>query len=132
MNRVRILLADDHKPLLEATAKALASVFDVVGMANDGQELISKALLLTPDVIVLDITMPVMTGIEAVHRLRKAGLAAQFVFLTIHSEDEFMRACLAEGALGYVTKAHIKEDLIPAIRAALAGKLFISPALSKP
>ena len=130
MNRTRILLADDNRPLLEATAKLLASFFDIVGMARDGQEMISKALLLTPDVIVADVTMPIMTGIEAAHQLREAGLAARLVFLTIHSENEFIRACLAEEAWGYVIKSHMKDDLIPAIDAVMAGKLFVSPTLS--
>ena len=128
--RTRILLADDNRPLMEVTAKILASSFDVVGMAHDGQSLVSKALLLTPDVIVADVTMPIMTGIEAAHQLREAGLAKRFVFLTIHSEHEFIRACLAEGALGYVLKTHMNDDLVPAIHAAMAGKLFVSPALS--
>ena len=75
MNRVRILVADDNRPPLEVTAKMLASSFDVVGMAHDGQNLVSKALLLTPDVIVADVTMPLMTGIEAAHQLREAGPA---------------------------------------------------------
>ncbi len=130
MNRARILLADDNTPVLKVTAKMLASSFDVVGMAHDGQDLVSKALLLAPDVIVVDITMPVMTGIEAAQQLRKAGLAARLVFLTIHSENEFIRACLEEGALGYVIKAHMKDDLVPAINAAMAGKLFVSPTLA--
>ena len=129
MNRTRILLADDNRPLLEVTAKMLASFFDVVGIAHDGQDLISKALLLTPDVIVADVTMPLMTGIEAAHQLREAGLPARLVFLTIHSETEFIRACLAEGALGYVIKTRMNDDLIPAIGAVMMGKLFVSPTL---
>ncbi len=129
VNRTRILLADDNRPLLEVTAKLLASLFDVVGIAHDGQDLISKALLLTPDVIVADVTMPLMTGIEAAHQLREAGLPARLVFLTIHSESEFIRACLAEGALGYVIKTRINDDLIPAIDAVMMGRLFVSPTL---
>lgn len=132
VNRVRVLLADDNRLFLELTVKMLASSFDIVGIAHDGQDLISKALLLTPDVIVVDITMPIVTGIEAVHQLRKTGLAARFVFLTIHSEDEFLQACLEEGAVGYVVKPHMKADLIPAINAAIGGKVFVSPALSTP
>jgi DNA-binding NarL/FixJ family response regulator len=132
VNRVRVLLADDNELLLTLTAKLLAASFDVVGTARHGQDLISKALLLTPDAIVVDITMPVITGIEAVHQLRKGGLPARFVFLTIHSEDEFLQACLEEGAMGYVVKPHMKVDLIPAINAAIAGKVFVSPALSRP
>jgi DNA-binding NarL/FixJ family response regulator len=132
VNRVRVLLADDNELLLELTAKMLASSFDVVGLAHDGQDLISKALLLTPDVIVVDISMPVITGIEAVHQLGKGEVPARFVFLTIHSEDEFLQACLEEGAMGYVVKPRMKADPIPAVNAAIAGKVFVSPALSRP
>jgi DNA-binding NarL/FixJ family response regulator len=131
MNRPRVLLADDNKALVKRVAEFLASSFDVVGIATDGKDLIFKARLLTPDVIVTDITMPILTGVDALHQLRTAGLADRFVFLTIHSEDEFLAACLKEGALGYVVKAHMKADLIPAIDSAMVGKLFISPSLMK-
>jgi DNA-binding NarL/FixJ family response regulator len=111
-------------------AKHLASSFDVVGIAHDGQDLISAALRLTPDVIVADITMPILTGIEALHHLREAGQSTRVVFLTIHTEDAFVQACLEEGALGYVDKSRVRADLITALRSAMAGKLFLSPSLS--
>lgn len=103
----------------------LAPHFDVVGTASDGGTLVSEALRLKPDVIVADITMPVLNGIDAVHKLRKMGSSARIVFLTIHSDEEFVSACRAEGALGYVLKNKMKSQLIPAIRAALAGELHI-------
>ena len=131
MIRPRVLLADDHAALLEATTTLLAPVFDIVGTAVDGASLVSEALRLCPDVIVADITMPILTGIEAAHRLREIALSARFVFLTIHSEEQFVEACLAEGALGYVIKAHMKTHLIPAIRAALIGESYISPLVPK-
>lgn len=130
MNRPRVLLADDNELLVERVAEHLASSFEVVGVAHDGQDLISKALDLAPDVIVADISMPILTGVEAAHQLRAAGLATRFVFLTVHSEDEFLQACLEEGAMGYVTKYHMNADLIPAINSAVAGKRFVSPSLS--
>ena len=74
--------------------------------------------------------MPRLSGIKALHQLREAGSSAKFVFLTIHPEDEFVDACLAEGALGYVTKSRVKADLIPAIQAALSGHTFVSPRTS--
>ena len=129
VSRARLLLADDNQLLLERTATMLASSFDVVGLAHDGQDLIAKAQKLTPDVIIADITMPLMTGIEAVHELQQGGSSARFVFLTVHQESEFLQACLEEGALGYVIKSHIKADLIPAIDAAMAGKRFVSSSL---
>jgi len=130
MNRPRVLLADDNEILVKRVAEHLASSCDVVGIAHDGQDLISQALYLAPDVIVTDIAMPILTGVEAVHQLREARLTVRFVFLTVHSEDEFLQACLEEGAVGYVVKSRIKADLIPTIHSAMAGKLFVSPSRS--
>ena len=127
MIRPRILLADDHPALLKATTNLLKPVFNIVGTAVDGEELVSEALRLCPDVIVADITMPYLSGIEAAHRLHEVSLSARFVFLTIHSEEQFVEACVAEGALGYVIKSQMKVHLIPAIRAALMGESYISP-----
>ena len=127
MIRPRVLLADDHPALLEATIALLKPQFDVVGTATDGATLVAEALRLCPDVIVTDITMPVLSGIDAAHRLRESGLSAKIVFLTIHSEEQFMTACMAEGALGYVLKSHMRAHLIPAIQAALVGKTYIYP-----
>jgi DNA-binding NarL/FixJ family response regulator len=125
--RPRVLLADDYPALLEATAALLKSQFDVVGIARDGTTLVSEARRLLPDVIVTDITMPVVSGIDAAHQLRESASSAKIVFLTIHSEEEFMKACLAEGALGYVHKSHMRAHLIPAIQAALVGQTYICP-----
>jgi DNA-binding NarL/FixJ family response regulator len=129
--RPRVLLADDHPAFLEATTALLKRQFDVVGAAENGAKLVLEALRLRPDVIVTDITMPVMSGIDAAHELRKFALSVKLVFLTIHSEEQFVEACLAEGALGYVVKSEIKAHLIPAIRAALIGESYISPFVSK-
>jgi DNA-binding NarL/FixJ family response regulator len=122
-----VLLADDHPALLEATTALLKRQFDVVGTATDGATLVSEALRLCPDVIVADITMPVLSGIDAAHRLRESAPSAKIVFLTVHSEEQFMKACMAEGALGYVLKSHMKAHLIPAIQAALGGQSYICP-----
>ena len=130
MNHTRVLLADDNKPLMERVAELLASSFDVVGTAGNGRDLVTQALQLKPDVIVVDISMPVLTGIEAVRQLRETGLNAKFVFLTIHNESEFLEACLEAGALGYVLKTQMTDDLIPAIHAAVAGKQYVSAAMS--
>ena len=123
----RILLADDHPPLLEAASTLLKPHFDMVGIVTDGAMLVSEALRLRPDVIVTDITMPVVTGIDAVIQLRKSWSSAKVVFLTVHSEEEFLKACMAEGASGYVLKSRMKTHLIPAIDAALEGWTYISP-----
>jgi DNA-binding NarL/FixJ family response regulator len=125
--RPRIFLADDHPAVLKATTALLEPQFDVVGNATDGATLVSEVIRLRPEVIVVDITMPVLSGIDAAHRLRESAPSAKIVFLTVHSEQQFIEACMAEGALGYVLKSHMKVHLIPAIRAALAGQSYICP-----
>lgn len=127
MIRPRVLLADDHIEFLEAEIALLGPHFDLVGTASDGASLVSEVGRLNPDVVVIDITMPVMNGIDAVHELMQSGSTAKFVFLTIHSNEEFVKACLEEGALGYVWKSRMKAHLIPAIYAVLEGLPYISP-----
>jgi DNA-binding NarL/FixJ family response regulator len=125
-----LLLADDNYNLVDHEAELLIPFFDILGVVHDGQELISSALKLNPDVIVTDISMPSLTGLDAVHQLRKSGLTSKIVFLTVHTEDEFLDACIEEGALGFVAKSHMKDDLVACIRSAIEGKLFVSPSLS--
>jgi DNA-binding NarL/FixJ family response regulator len=128
VTRPRVLLADDHPPMLERVASLLQPAYDVVGTVSDGGTLVSEAQRLQPDVIVLDITMPILTGIEAAHKLREAGSRAKLVFLTVHQEAAFVRECFAGGGLGYVTKSRLVTDLIPAIKEALANHHFVSPS----
>ena len=97
--------------------------------AANGEDLIREAKLLNPDVIVADITMPIVSGIEAAHELREAGSSAKFIFLTVHQQTEFLDACWSEGALGYVVKSRMYTDLIPAIEKVLAGEQFVSPVV---
>ena len=104
----------------------MQTTFDVIGVAHNGLEMVEEAIRLRPDIIVADISMPELDGIQAAHRLRKMGTAALIVFLTIHESPEFVEACQAEGALGFVLKTQMKADLIPAINAALAGRSFVS------
>ena len=126
-----MLLADDNSVVLDRVGVLLSPSFEVVGAVTNGQELFYAGMSLAPDVIVADITMPILGGIEAAQQLREAGSRARFVFLTIHNECEFVDACVAQGAFGYVVKAHMKTDLIPAIKAALLGRTFISPLISR-
>jgi DNA-binding NarL/FixJ family response regulator len=128
--RPRVLLADNHAALLKATAAYLEPQFEVVGSVGDGATLVTEALRLCPDVIVADITLPVLSGIDAVSRLRTCSVSAKIVFLTVHSEQQFIEACMAAGALGYVLKSHMKVHLIPAIKAALGGQPYICPFVS--
>jgi DNA-binding NarL/FixJ family response regulator len=121
-----VLLADDHQALLKAAIALLSADFDVVGTAADGAALVSEAYRLLPDVIVTDISMPILNGIDAVHKLRESGSTAKFVFVTVHWEAEFVEAGMAAGALGYVQKLRLNHDLVPAIKAVLAGRSYIS------
>ena len=131
MDRPRILLADDHRLIIERVLSLLESKFEVVGVVDNGEDLLTEARRLEPDVIVLDIAMPVLTGIEAAHELRESGSKVRLVFLTVHEEASFLRACLAEGGLGYVTKSRLRTDLIPAIHSALSDCRFISPQVPR-
>ncbi len=129
MDRIRVLLADDHEAMLERVARLLATECRVVGTATDGQQALEAAQDLEPDVLVLDISMPVMNGIETAHRLREAGAEARIVFLTVHDDPDFAREALEAGALGYVIKPRIASDLVAAIKEAHAGRSFLSPTL---
>jgi DNA-binding NarL/FixJ family response regulator len=128
--KVRVLVADDHPLLLKAVVNLLEPTFEIVGRVADGKSLFESAMQLQADVIVSDISMPTLTGIEAANKLKVSGCRSKIVFLTVHSDLEFVRDCLAAGALGYVVKSHLKTDLVPAIREALAERIFISPPLN--
>ena len=126
---MRILLADDHPHFPEIEARLLEPEFEVVGKVCDGQALFDEAMRLKPDVIVSDISMPLLNGIEAAARLRESRCSSRIIFLTVHSDTEFVRCCLSVGAFGYVTKSRILSELVPAIREALAGNIFVSRGL---
>ncbi|MGA8104279.1 MAG: response regulator transcription factor [Candidatus Acidiferrales bacterium] len=129
MSKTRVLLADDYRPLLESVSGRLGPGFEIVGEAQNGQALVEAALKLKPDVIVTDISMPILNGIEAAKRLREAGSTSKIVFLTVISDPNFILTCMVTGALGYVVKGRLVTDLEPAIREGVAGRIFISPAL---
>jgi len=125
--RVRILLADDHTEMLTRVVHLLQDEFEVVGAVNDGEALLQAAAKLRPDVVVLDISMPIMNGLEAAHRLKEAGSEAKVVFLTVHEDPDFVHESLLKGALGYVVKPRLTSDLVPAIKEALSNRSFTSP-----
>ena len=130
LERIRILLADDHKSLLDIVSNILSDEFDVVGAVSDGQMLIDEAERLQPDLLVADISMPLVNGIEAVRRLKEANSQVKVVFLTIHENADYARECFAAGALGYVVKSRMVSDLIEAIKAVHAGNRYVSPSLT--
>lgn len=124
--RARILLADDHPRFPELEARLLEPEFEVIGAVGNGEALVEEAIRLQPDIIVTDISMPILDGIEAVDRLRESGSTCRIVFLSVHSDTDFVARCLSTGALGYVVKSRIVSELVPAIRHVLAGNTFVS------
>ena len=128
--RARVLLADDHKDFLAVAARLLQPEFEVVKTVGDGQALLEEAARLKPDILVVDISMPLLNGIEAARQLRAAGSSAKIVFLTVHQDPEYVYAAIAAGAQGYVAKCQLATDLLLALREALGGRSFISPSIS--
>jgi DNA-binding NarL/FixJ family response regulator len=131
LGKVRILLADDHSRFRMIVENLLAATCEVVASVPDGQSLFDAAKRLKPDVIVTDISMPILNGIDASKQLGVSGCAAKIIFLTVHSDADFVQACLATGAVGYVVKSQLITDLIPAIQEALGGRIFVSRVFSK-
>jgi DNA-binding NarL/FixJ family response regulator len=129
LGRPRVLLADDHADFLAAAAGVLEPEFEIVATVADGPAVLGEASRLHPDLLVLDIGMPVLNGIEAARRLRAAGSQARIVFLTVHDDGDYVRAALAASALGYVVKSRLASDLSLAVREALAGRSFVSPCI---
>jgi DNA-binding NarL/FixJ family response regulator len=130
LGKIRILLADDHRHFRLIVESLLASAGEIVGSVPDGQSLFDAARHLKPDVIITDISMPILNGIEASKQLNESGCPAKIIFLTAHSDADFVETCLAIGAVGYVLKSRIATDLISAVREALAGRIFVSPPFS--
>ncbi len=128
--RSRVVLADDHKATVAALESFLETDYDVVGTVGDGESLVEAIEKLRPDVAVVDITMPRMSGLQAGSRVRDMGSKTRVVFLTHQEDPEFLQAAMAIGALGYVLKRRLASDLRLAIEAALVGQRFISPPLA--
>ncbi len=130
MNRPRVLLADDHRVLSEGLKSLLQPYFDVVGIVSDGRELVAASTGLDPDVVVLDISMPSLNGIDAARQLRSASLRAKFVFLTMHREVVYATRALEAGASGFVLKHSAASELVTAIQEALKGRTYITPQIA--
>jgi DNA-binding NarL/FixJ family response regulator len=125
----RVFLADDQEEMRRTVAQVLDGEFQIVGTAENGAGVLELTPNLSPDVLVLDISMPVVTGIEAALRLRQAGSKVKVIFLTVHDDLDFVEAAMSVGALGYVLKQSMATDLVAAVWKALEGSIFISPSL---
>jgi len=126
-DQLSVLIVDDNDAMLARASAMLSPSCRVVGTAKDGRTALACAASLKPDVIVLDISMPGMSGFEVAARLRTEGSGAAVVFLTVHDEEELVSAARQSGGMGYVVKPRIGSDLLTAVKEAHAGRSFISP-----
>lgn len=130
MKRARVLLADDHKIVAAGLQGILEPEFELVGTVQDGRALLKAARELRPDVIVVDISMPLLNGIEAVRQLKKANDRAKVVFLTMHPDVTYASRAFEAGASGYVLKHSAPAELVTAIREALKGRTYVTPMIA--
>jgi DNA-binding NarL/FixJ family response regulator len=128
--RARVILADDHAMVAEGLGRLISEVADLVGQVADGRQLVDSARRLKPDIIISDISMPVMSGLDALRQLKAEGSQARFIFLTMHTEAQLATEAMRAGASGYLLKAAAGEELFEAIRAAMAGRVFLSPHIT--
>jgi DNA-binding NarL/FixJ family response regulator len=131
MRRPTVLIADDHTIVAEGLGKLLGGRFDVVATVTDGTALIETAERLRPDIVVADLNMPSVSGLDALARLRKRGVASKFVILTMHGEPTVAAKAMRAGASAFLLKHSAGEDLIDAIEEVLHGRTYLAPAVTK-
>ena len=131
MKRIRILVGDDHPFILDGVRRLLEGHYNVVGSANDGKALVEAAARLAPNVVVLDVSMPILNGIDAARQIKKTLPATLFVFLSMHSNAIYMRKAFEAGASAYVLKSGAAEELLNAIGAVIRGRSYVSPSFGR-
>ena len=129
MPKPRVLLADDHGLIIEGLRSLLANDFDIAGIASNGRDLVSQSELLRPDLVLLDISMPLLNGIEAARQVRSAAPKSKLVFITQKADREYVETALRVGASGYLLKQSLVSELVPALRDVLAGRFYVTPSL---
>ena len=130
MRKIRVLLADDHKIVLEGLKSLLEPEFDLVGIVEDGRALVKEAERLHPDVIVADISMPLLNGIDAVRQIKKTDDRIKVVFLTMHPDVAYATMAFEAGASGYVLKRSASRELITAINDAMKERTYVTPMIA--
>jgi DNA-binding NarL/FixJ family response regulator len=129
MKNARLLLADDHTLMLQGIRRILEPDFELVGTVGDGRSLVAAAQELRPDVILLDISMPILNGIDAARQIRRLIPGTKLIFLTMHKDREYVMEAFRAGASGYILKWSAEEELGEAIRRVLAGKTYLTTLL---
>jgi len=130
-NRSRILIADDHTLVAELCKRLLETEFEVVGVVSDGRALLRAVSDLKPDVVVVDIAMPILNGLDAGRQVKQMLPAVKLVFLTMNSDPEVAAEAFARGASGYLLKTCAAAEMVLAVREVLRGRTYLSKALSR-
>jgi DNA-binding NarL/FixJ family response regulator len=128
MSKARVLLADDNETILTRVRSVLADRVEIVGAVNNGLDVIAEVRRLDPDVLLIDISMPILDGLQAASRLG-SDVHTKVVFLTVHEDPDFVNAAFAMGASGYVAKSDVTTDLIQAIHEVLEGRKYVSKSI---
>lgn len=131
MAKPRVLLADDHTILVEACRKLLEPHFEIVGIMSDGHQLIERAPVLRPDVIVLDIGMPLLNGLDAGKQLKRLLPGVKLIYLTMHADADLAAEAMRAGASGYLLKTSAGSELVEAVQGALKGRSYVTPAVAR-
>jgi DNA-binding NarL/FixJ family response regulator len=126
VSKIRVVLADDHREVIAKVRGVLGDEYDVLETAENGQQAVTAVLALDPDVLVTDISMPLLNGLQAARSIQKTNPRVKIIFLTIHEDRDFIAAAFSAGATGYVTKRRLSIDLVFAIEEALKGHTFVS------
>jgi DNA-binding NarL/FixJ family response regulator len=129
VDKIRVVLADDHQQMIAIVRRTLGEGFEVVGAVEDGKQAVNAVLTLDPDALVIDISMPILNGLQAAKQLQTANCRTKIIFLSIYDGPDFRDAAFSAGAAGYVTKARLSTDLIPAIHEAILGQISVSGSL---
>lgn len=131
IRRARILLADDHALIVAGVRTLLEAHYDLVGQLGDGRSLVEAAVRLRPDLIILDVTMPLLNGIDAARQIKRAWPQAKLLFLSMHASTAYLQEAFNAGGSGYVLKSSAAEELRTAIQRVLSGQTYVAPSLEQ-
>jgi DNA-binding NarL/FixJ family response regulator len=131
MKKPRLLLADDHTLVVEGLKRILDEEFELVGAAENGREALQMAADLTPDVILLDISMPLLNGIDVARHLKKMNLGVKIIFVTMHSDSDYVSEAFRAGASGYLLKRSAASELVTAVHEVMKGRCYVTPLVAR-